>query len=593
MSTRPESGAPDAPGPGLPEVPGPQPEARVPDPLLTAPDQANRVAADVPYGLTVAAAWSWRVLLVLAMAGAGIWLLSHVSLLVIPLIVAALLSTLLSPIHQRLVAWGIPRGLSVTGVILGFIVLILGLLTLVGQQLAVGFTDMRDQIVVGVQGIVVWLESFGVTTDQWNDILSDLGEAVRANSQTILSGALGFGSTAGNIAAGTVLAVFALIFFLYDGKRIWRFCLNFVPARHRNAINGAGDVGWTSLGSYVRVQIFVAFVDALGIGLGALILGVPLALPLGVLVFFGSFIPLVGAFLTGAVAVLLALVANGWVNALIMLGVVLLVQQIEGNVLQPLVMGRAVSLHPLAVFLAVAGGTAVMGLVGAIFAVPLMAFLNATIKYFHAKPWLEDEPEPAAASDYRDTRLKERAAGLKDRAAGLEGPWGRAYVTIDGVVRRATSGAGGSGKSGDDGDDGAGGVSGSPGGGAPSAAKSALSARRRRQARRQLKRTQSRSRFLPRRFRKDRAAGADTDSDTDSDTDPDASPGASASASPHASLDAGPGAGLGGGPEADTGANADPGSGTSGNLRGSGSAGEENTGMDHSGRRPDRNGGPQ
>ncbi|MGW9550869.1 AI-2E family transporter [Citricoccus zhacaiensis] len=591
MSTRPEPGAADAPLSGVPEVPGPQPETRVPDPLLTAPDQANRVAADVPYGLTVAAAWSWRILLVLAMAGAGIWLLSHVSLLVIPLIVAALLSTLLAPIHQRFVGWGLPRGLSVTGVILGFIVLVLGLLTLVGQQLAVGFTDMRDQIVVGVQGIVAWLESFGVTTAQWNDILSDLGEAVRANSQTILSGALGFGSTAGNIAAGTVLAVFALIFFLYDGRRIWRFCLNFVPARHRIAIDGAGDVGWTSLGSYVRVQIFVAFVDALGIGLGALLLGVPLALPLGVLVFFGSFIPLVGAFLTGAVAVLLALVANGWVNALIMLGVVLLVQQIEGNVLQPLVMGRAVSLHPLAVFLAVAGGTAVMGLVGAIFAVPLMAFLNATIKYLHAKPWLEGEPEPAAASDYRDTRLKDRAAELKDRAAGLEGPWGRAYVTIDGVVRRATGGTSSTGstnataRSGGAGDDGAPG--GAPGGaeGVPSAAERALSAKQRRQARRQLARSQSRSRFLPRRFRKDRAAGARTD--------PDAGPDAGHYAGPEASLDAGLGTGLGVGPEPDGGAHADPGTGTPGNLRGTGSAGEDNTGMDHSGRRPDRNGGPQ
>ncbi|MFB9074463.1 AI-2E family transporter [Citricoccus parietis] len=523
------------------------------------------------------------------MAGAGIWLLSHVSLLVIPLIVAALLSTLLAPIHKRLVGWGLPRGLSVTGVILGFIVVVLGLLTLVGQQLAVGFTDMRDQIVVGVQGIVAWLETFGVTTDQWNDILSDLGEAVRDNSQTILSGALGFGSTAGNLAAGTVLAVFALIFFLYDGRRIWRFCLNFVPARHRIAIDGAGDVGWTSLGSYVRVQIFVAFVDALGIGLGALILGVPLALPLGVLVFFGSFIPLVGAFLTGAVAVLLALVANGWVNALIMLGVVLLVQQIEGNVLQPLVMGRAVSLHPLAVFLAVAGGTAVMGLVGAIFAVPLMAFLNSTIKYLHAKPWLENEPEPAAASDYRDTRLKDRAAGLKDRAAGLEGPWGRAYVTIDGVVRRATSGAGGSSRSGGDGDAGDGGASGSAGGGAPSAAESALSAKRRRQARRQLKRSQSRSRFLPGRFRRDRAASAGTEPDAD----PDARPGARSKDRLDAGPGGGPTAGLGVGPEADTGAPADPGTGTAGNLRGRGSAGEDNTGMDHSGRRPDRNGGPQ
>jgi putative heme transporter len=437
------------------------------EPLLTAPQQANRVAADVPYGLTVAAAWSWRVLLVLAMAGAGIWLLSHVSLLVIPLIVAALLATLLSPIHQRFRRWGMPRGLSVLIVILGFIIVVLGLLTLVGQQLAVGFADMRDQIVVGVQGIVDWLATFGVTTDQWNGIFADLGEAVRNNSQSILSGALGFGSTAGNIAAGTVLAVFALIFFLYDGNRIWLFCLNFVPGRHREAIDGAGKVGWGSLGSYVRVQIFVAFVDAVGIGMGAWILGVPLALPLGVLVFFGSFIPLVGAFLTGAVAVMLALVANGWVNALVMLGVVLLVQQIEGNLLQPLVMGRAVSLHPLAVFLAVSGGTAVLGLVGAIFAVPLMAFLNSTIKYLHAKPWLERDHGPGP-EEHRETNLKERAAGL-------EGPWGRAYETIDGVVRKATAGVHPSGAVAPEGP--------------------VDPSRERRQARRDLKKSRSRSRL--------------------------------------------------------------------------------------------------
>ncbi|MGM7669467.1 AI-2E family transporter [Microbacterium sp. A93] len=476
---------------------------------LSAERAADRLAADIPYGLTVAAAWSWRVLLVLAMAGAGIWLLSHVSILVIPLIVAALLATLLMPIHRRFVRWGVPRGLSVTAVILGFILIVLGLLTLVGQQLAVGFTDMWEQIVVGVQGIVVWLETLGVTTDQWNDIAGDLTEAVRNNSQTIVSGALGFGSTAGNIAAGTVLVVFALIFFLFDGKGIWRFCLNFVPRRHREAIDGAGQAGWSSLGSYVRVQIFVAFVDAVGIGAGAWILGVPLALPLGVLVFFGSFIPLVGAFLTGAVAVLLALVANGWVNALIMLGVVLLVQQIEGNVLQPLVMGRAVSLHPLAVFLAVAGGTAVLGLVGAIFAVPVMAFLNATIKYFHAESWLKGEPAPAGASDYRDTRLKVRAASL-------EGPWGRAYETLDGVVRRA---AGGTADHGPDG-----------------AAASGATARERRRARRELKRAKTPS-------RKEHDAGPVTED------------------------------------------------GAAGNLRDTSTAGEENTGMDHSGRRPDQDGG--
>ncbi|MFC7403103.1 AI-2E family transporter [Citricoccus sp. GCM10030269] len=518
MSTSPQPGADDAP----------VPEPAAIEQLSTAEQQADRVSADVPYGLTVAAAWSWRLLLVLAMAAAGIWLLSHVSLLVIPLIVAALLTTFLSPVVRRFVSTGVPRGVSVAVVILGFILIVVGLLTLVGQQLAIGFADMRDQIVLGIEGIIAWLESLGVTTDQWNDIFADLGDAVRNNSQTILSGALGFGSTAGNIAAGTVLAIFTLIFFLYDGKRIWRFCLNFIPGRHREAIDGAAFAGWSSLGSYVRVQIFVAFVDALGIGIGAAVLGVPLALPLGVLVFFGSFIPIVGSVLTGAVAVLLALMANGWVNALIMLGIVLLVQQIEGNVLQPLVMGRAVNLHPLAVFLAVSGGTAVLGLVGAIFAVPLLAFLNATVKYLHAKPWLEDHPETddGAPPGTRSTGQ----SNLKQRAADLGGPWGRAYVTIDGVVRKAAGG------------------SADPASAGPASAEAGTTAAARRQARRKLKRSQTRSRFLPRRRRGVRGAE-------------DEPPGTPA--------------------------------GTPGNLHGGASEEEDNTELDHSGRRPDQDGGTQ
>src|SRR5699024_9708810 len=158
----------------------------------------------------------------------------------------------------------------------------------------------------------------------------------------------------------------------------------------RRAVDGAGYAGWGALGSYVRVQIFVAFVDAVGIGIGAWLLGVPLAMPLGVLVFLGSFIPIVGAVLTGAVAVLLALVANDWVNALLMLAVDLGVQQLESNLLQPLVMVKAVIHLPLAVCLAVVAGTATMGLIGAVFALPIMAFINEFIKYLSRKPWLHD-----------------------------------------------------------------------------------------------------------------------------------------------------------------------------------------------------------
>lgn len=378
---------------------------------LTDDEVKSRVAADVPYGLTVAAAWSWRVLLVLIMAGAAVWLFSHVSILVIPLLIAALLATLLHPIHMFLIRCKIPAVVSALLCILMLIGIVVGLITLAGQQLVVGFSDMSGRVVEGVNGLIAWVQTLGITTDQWTSVLDDLFTAARNNSQAILSGALGFGTTAGNIAAGMVMALFALVFFLLDGNRIWLFLLNFVPRRHRRAIDGAGRAGWTSLGSYVRIQIFVAFVDAVGIGFGAYLLGVPLAMPLGVLVFLGSFIPIVGAVLTGAVAVLLALVANGLVNALLMLLVVLAVQQLESNVLQPLVMGKAVSLHPLAVFLAVAAGTSVLGLVGAVFAVPVMAFANSAVRYVSSRPWERND----TGENSTETTFKERAAALEDR----------------------------------------------------------------------------------------------------------------------------------------------------------------------------------
>ncbi|TFI01153.1 AI-2E family transporter [Micrococcus lylae] len=352
--------------------------------MTTPASTARRVDRDVPYGLTVAAAWSWRVIVILFMAGVLIWLLSHVSLLVIPVIVAGLLATLLSPVYRWMVGMRTPPILASLLCVLLLIVVVLGLLFLSGQQLAVGFADMSEQVGQGIEAGRRWLESTGIPMP-WQEgnggsSVQDILNTVRENSSTIMGGAITFGSTAANLLAGTVMALFTLIFFLYDGGRIWAFMLRFVPAARRNAIDNAGHSGWRALGSYVRVQIFVAFVDAVGIGLGAWLLGVPLAFPLAVLVFLASFIPMVGAVLTGALAVLLALITNGMWNAVFMLLVVLLVQQLESNVLQPLVMGKAVSLHPLAVFLAVAGGSTVLGLVGAVFAVPLLAFVNAFVR---------------------------------------------------------------------------------------------------------------------------------------------------------------------------------------------------------------------
>jgi predicted PurR-regulated permease PerM len=307
--------------------------------------------------------------------------------------VAALLAGLLSPVVRWLKRYRLPSGAAVAVTVVGFIGLIGGSLALVGRQLVSGFGELWSEALAGVKQIQDWLSDgpLHLTAAQMDQYLQEATTALQDNTSSIVSGALSFGSTAGHFAAGLILALFILIFFLLEGDRIWVFLVRLLPRKARAAAFGAGRKGWTSMVSYARIQMFVAFVDAVGIGVGAAIIGVPLALPLGVLVFIGSFIPIVGALVTGAVAVLLALVANGWVNALIMLGIVLLVQQLESHILQPLVMGKAVALHPVAVILAVAAGSYLAGIPGALFSVPILAVANSAIRYIAGRTWEHEQ----------------------------------------------------------------------------------------------------------------------------------------------------------------------------------------------------------
>ena len=380
----------------------------------TTPAVDHSEAEDMPYGVRIAASWSWRLIVIVVAVGIAVWLLSQISLLVIPLMIAALLAGLLSPIvhflHEKA---RMPKGLAVGITMIGFLTLVIGGLSVVGQRLASGFSSLWAQALTGVTQIQHWLSvgPLAVSNEDLDTWIQDALNQLKNNSSSILSGALSWGTTLSHLAAGLLLVLFSLIFLLLDGPRIGKFFINVLPRRARPAAEGAGKRGWASMVIYVRVQLFVAFIDAVGIGVGALILGVPLALPLGVLVFIGSFIPVIGAMVTGAVAVLLALVANGPVNALIMLLVVLFVQQAESHILQPLIMGKAVSLHPLAVVMAVAGGSMVAGIPGALFAVPTLAVANTVVKYISNRGWENDpaldipariiepvrNPEPAPA----------------------------------------------------------------------------------------------------------------------------------------------------------------------------------------------------
>ncbi|WP_082071917.1 AI-2E family transporter [Pseudarthrobacter chlorophenolicus] len=375
-------------------TPSPAPATAAPLRVLT----DRELDRDIPYGVRIAASWSWRLGLILLMAGTLIWLLSHITFLIIPVMVAALLAGLLSPVTAWLKRRGLPAGLAVALTVLGFIAVISGALALVGRQLVIGFGELWQQALEGVRQVQTWLSDgpLHLTAAQIDQYVKEASDALQNNSSSILSGALSFGSTAGHFAAGLLLALFILIFFLLEGDRIWAFLVRLLPRRARAAAFGAGRKGWASMVSYARIQMFVAAVDAIGIGVGAAIIGVPLALPLGVLVFLGSFIPVVGALVTGVIAVLLALVANGPVNALIMLAIVLAVQQLEGHILQPLVMGKAVSLHPVAVILSVAAGSYLAGIPGALFSVPILAVANSAIRYIAARTW-EHEQVPVIA----------------------------------------------------------------------------------------------------------------------------------------------------------------------------------------------------
>jgi predicted PurR-regulated permease PerM len=336
-----------------------------------------------------AADWSWRLILIGAALAVLMWLLVQVKVVVVPVAIALLLAVLLGPVVRFLhVRLGLRRVLAVAVTVIGLVAVVVGLVVLAGASLVNGIGDLWSQAAEGLEKVRDWLATGPLQLSDsdvqgWVDRIKDLFSGSGGGSSSLVTGVLHAGTTVAHVAAGTLITLFCTFFFLLDGRGIWAWVVGLLPRGSRERVHQAGRRGLVTLGAYTRTQILVAAVDAVGIGLGAAILRVPLALPLATLVFVGSFIPVVGAVVTGAVAVLVALVAQGPWAALIMLGVVLAVQQIEGHVLQPFLMGHAVSLHPVAVLLAVAAGSFAAGIVGALFAVPLCAVLNTVILYLH------------------------------------------------------------------------------------------------------------------------------------------------------------------------------------------------------------------
>jgi predicted PurR-regulated permease PerM len=330
----------------------------------------------VPLGLRASAAWTWRILVVAAGIYLLLRLLAEFKVLVVPVLVALLVVALIRPLAdfgmRRL---GLARPLASILTLLLVVLVLTGLVALVGQQVATGFPDLQQQSGQGLADVRTWLANgpMHVTGAQIDSYIDQAQASISANSSRLLTGALGVASTAADVGSGLFIALFSIFFFLSTGDRIWGFVVSLFPRGARPRVEGASVHAWATLTAYVRATVIVAAVDAIGIGLGAAILGVPLAVPIAVLVFLGSFVPIVGALVTGVVAVLVALVSKGFVVAVIMLAVVIAVQQLEAHVLQPFLLGRAVEVHPLAVILAIGAGVLVAGIVGALFAVPLVA----------------------------------------------------------------------------------------------------------------------------------------------------------------------------------------------------------------------------
>lgn len=356
--------------------------------------RATGIEDSVPNGIRLAGAWSWRILAIVGVIAVFVFLVVQLREIVISLMVSILLAALLLPLVNFLVRHGWPRWLSVALAEVGLLAVVAGLVVLVVIQVRVGFPDLQKQSIIAFDNFKGFLlaSPLHLTESDINRYLDQTWAAIQNDSQALVSGALSFGSSAGRLFTGVLLTLFSTLFLLIDGAGIWRWVVRLFPRKARIAVDNSGRAGWVTLTNFVRVQIFVAFVDAVGISLGAWVIGLfyggfPLVIPIGIAVFLGSFIPVIGAVLTGILAVFVALIYLNPFAAFLMLAVVIAVQQIEGHVLQPLVMGSAVSVHPLAVVFAVAAGGFLAGIPGALFAVPVVAVLNVMVNYIARGEW--------------------------------------------------------------------------------------------------------------------------------------------------------------------------------------------------------------
>src|SRR4051794_13065154 len=353
----------------------------------------------VPQGLVTVGGWAWRILVIGLVIYGVARLAARLELALIPLLIAILLTALLHPVKSRLRRAGLSRGWAALVTMVFALVVLGGIGTFVVNRASAGYPELVDEVGNLVTKTQHWLITgpLHLQKSSVNDFGDKFVTFLQDRRGTLANGALSATKTVAEILASFVLTLFLTIFLVYDGDRIWAWIVNFFPSRTHARMHEAGEEVWKTISGYITGTFAVATFHGIVMGVTLWIVGVPLVAPLAVLVFLGSFIPIIGVVVFGGLAVLVTLVSQGATAAIVVLIVLVVEHQIESHVLQPLVVGRYVRLHPMAIALTLAAGAIIAGIPGAIFGVPIVASINAATKILR-RPLLDVDTTPPPAA---------------------------------------------------------------------------------------------------------------------------------------------------------------------------------------------------
>lgn len=395
---------------------------------VTQPDPAPKSERTAAIGAGVATLAQWSLRLILIAVGTYIvgFVIGRLWVIVLPVFLALILATVLWPPVAFLRRKGWPPALAALAVVLGALGVLTAVIALITPPVASQIEEIAAAASGGLTRIQDWLTGppLNLSDEQISAARQALTDRLQASASAIASGVVTGVTAVGTALVGLFIVLFLTFFFVKDGPRFLPWLRRAAGERAGQHLDAVSRRCWRSLGGFIRSQAAVGLIDAVLIGAGLLILGVPLALPLAVLTFLGGFIPIVGAFIVGSLAVLVALVTQGLTQALIVLAIIVVVQQVEGNVLQPILQSRALRVHEGVILLAVAAGSSLYGIAGAFLAVPVVAMAAEVFRYMseqldtkagQALPREPEEPEQPGEGEQPVTSAPPRESTLPEQ----------------------------------------------------------------------------------------------------------------------------------------------------------------------------------